>query len=90
MPTATMPELTPRMHDLIRAVETLTERRGIPPTLVEVARELHVHPSRAQQLAVDAQARGALVREPRVARSLRVAADNRPTTTSTTPRRRSK
>lgn len=71
MPTTT-PTLSPRMRDLVRAVESLTASRGIPPSITEVAAVLHVHPSRAQQLAVDAEARGALVREARIPRSLRV------------------
>lgn len=73
MPSTTdSPKLTPRMHDLCRAVEALTEKRGIPPSMTEVARELRLHPSRVQQLAVDAEARGAITREARIPRSLRV------------------
>lgn len=72
MPAPSSPPPSPRMLDLCRAVRTLTARRGIPPTIVEVASELRVHPSRAQRLAVDAEARGAVTREPRIARSLRV------------------
>lgn len=30
------PKLAPRMHDLCRAVEALTEKRGIPPSMTAV------------------------------------------------------
>jgi hypothetical protein len=70
--TTDSPKLSPRMRDLCRAVETLTEKRGIPPSMTEVARELRVHPSRVQQLAIKAAARGAIVREAGIPRSLRV------------------
>lgn len=74
MPTATAARpLTPRMHDLCRAITTLTERRGFPPSLHEVAAVMGVNASRVQRLAVDAEARGAIVREARIPRSLRVA-----------------
>ena len=64
--------LTPRMRDLVKAVATLTERRGIPPTITEVAGQMGVHPTRVAQLAVAAAARGGLLRDPRIARSMRV------------------
>lgn len=87
MRTATKPvPLSPRMVDFCRAVETLTERRGIPPSLTEIAQELRVHPSRAQKLALDAEARGAIVREPRIPRSMRVATPKATTKPSTTRR----
>lgn len=85
MPTTTSTSLSPRMRDLVRAVESLTASRGIPPSITEVAAALHVHPSRAQQLAVKAEARGAIVREARIPRSLRVArgTSDRPSTRRT-------
>ena len=64
--------LTRRQCDFTRAVGTLTRRRGIPPTLAEVAAEMEVSEARAIQLADSCQARGAVKRERRVARSLRV------------------
>jgi SOS-response transcriptional repressor LexA len=64
--------LSPRQRDFARAVATLTKQRGFPPTLAEVAKELSVSLPRAAQLATTCQARGAVTREPRVARSLRV------------------
>jgi len=70
-PTITRP-LTPRMRDLVRAVAALTEKRGIPPTITEVAARMGVHPTRVAQLAVAAAARGGLVRDPRIPRSMRV------------------
>lgn len=64
--------LSQRQRDFTRAVATLTRRRGIPPTLSELAAELAVSLPRAAQLADACQARGAITREPRVARSIRV------------------
>lgn len=64
--------LSPRQRDFVRAVESLTKRRGIPPTLSEAANELTVSLARAAQLAAACEERGAITRERRVARSLRV------------------
>lgn len=64
--------LSPRQRDFARAVTTLTKRRGIPPTLAEVAKEISVSLPRAVQLADACQSRGVVSRERRVARSLRV------------------
>jgi hypothetical protein len=64
--------LSPRQRDFARAVKILTKRRGIPPTLAEVAKEISVSLPRAVQLADACQSRGAVSRERRVARSLRV------------------
>jgi SOS-response transcriptional repressor LexA len=64
--------LTQRQRDFARAVATLTRRRGIPPTLSELAEELGVSLQRAATLAADCEARGAVSRERRVARSLRL------------------
>lgn len=66
------PVLSPRRRDFTRAVSTLTKRRGFPPTLAEVAKEIAVSLPRAAQLAAVCEARGAVSRERRVARSLRV------------------
>lgn len=64
--------LSPRQRDFARAVSILTKRRGLPPTLAEVAAELAVSIQRVSQLATVCEARGAVTRERRVARSLRV------------------
>jgi SOS-response transcriptional repressor LexA len=64
--------ISQRQRDFARAVAVLTKRRGFPPTLAELAIELAVSLPRAAQLADACQARGAVTREPRVARSLRV------------------
>ncbi len=63
---------SPRQRDFARAVAALAKRRGIPPTLAEVAAEIEVSLPRAAQLAAACQTRGLVTREPRVARSLRV------------------
>lgn len=64
--------LSRRQRDFARAVATLAKRRGLPPTLAEVAAELTVSIQRAAQLADVCAARGVVIRERRVARSLRV------------------
>jgi hypothetical protein len=64
--------LTPRQRDFTQTVAALSRRRGIPPTLAEVAAELEVSLARSIQLADQCQARGVVTRERRVARSLRV------------------
>jgi len=64
--------LTPRQRDFTQTVAALSRRRGIPPTLAEVAAEMEISEARAIQLADSCQARGAVKRERRVARSLRV------------------
>ena len=64
--------LSPRQRDFTRAVSALTKSRGIPPTLAEVAAELTVSIQRAAQLADACAARGVVIRERRVARSLRL------------------
>lgn len=64
--------LSPRQRDFARAITTLTKRRGLPPTLAEVAAELTVSIQRAAQLADACAARGVVARERRVARSLRL------------------
>lgn len=66
--------LTTRQGDFVRALDVLTRRRGIAPTLAEIAEEIGVSLPRAAQLAAACQARGAVSRERRVARSLRVVA----------------
>jgi Mn-dependent DtxR family transcriptional regulator len=72
--TAAAAPLSPRMRDLVKAVARLTEQRGYPPSIIELAAALKVHPSRVTELAHAAKARGALLMEPRQARSIRVPA----------------
>lgn len=67
-----MKRLSERQRDFVRAVAYLTKRRGIPPTLAEVGTELSVSLPRAAQLADICMAKGFVLREPRVARSLRI------------------
>jgi SOS-response transcriptional repressor LexA len=64
--------LSPRQQQLCQTIETLTASRGFPPSLREVAAEMGVHYTRVAQLAASVEARGALLHEPRVARSWRV------------------
>jgi SOS-response transcriptional repressor LexA len=64
--------LSQRQRDFTKAVATLTKRRGIPPTLTEIADELGISLQRSAQLAAACVARGVVSRERRVARSLRV------------------
>jgi repressor LexA len=64
--------LSKRQEQLCRTIETLTADRGFPPSVREIAAAMGVHASRAAQLVRTAEARGAVAREPRVARSLRV------------------
>jgi SOS-response transcriptional repressor LexA len=68
--------LTPRQAELVAAVGRLTRKRGFSPSLEELGAELGVHRSRIAALARAAEARGALIREPRVPRSMRIPADN--------------
>lgn len=65
--------LSPRQRDFTRAVAALAKQRGIPPTLRELAAELGVSVPRVATLADACESRGAVTRERRVARSIRVA-----------------
>jgi DNA-directed RNA polymerase specialized sigma subunit len=55
-----------------RVIDTLTRRRGIAPTLTEIAVQLGVSATRARQLARLCVERGRLTHERRVARSWRI------------------
>jgi DNA-directed RNA polymerase specialized sigma subunit len=70
-------QLTPRMRELVKAVAALTEKRGIPPTITEVAGAMGVSASRVQQLRDEAEARGGLVCDRRIPRSMRLANPSR-------------
>ena len=68
-----VPPLSPRQRQLLATIERLTcQRHGIPPTLRETAVAMQLHPSRIAQLARVVERKGALLREPRVARGWRV------------------
>lgn len=62
---------TPRMHDLVAAIEEFTSRHGYPPTLADCARRLKVCRGRAQALANGARDRGLVTWSPGVHRSIR-------------------
>ena len=64
--------LTPRQRDFLNTVERLTRDRGFPPTIAEASRVLKLHPSRGATLVRTLVWKGALTREPRIPRSLRV------------------
>ena len=70
--------LSPRQRQLVATIERMTDARGFPPTVAEVARELAVHPSRAHQLMLSTEAKGFLTREPKIARSWRVVKPDAP------------
>lgn len=64
--------LSPRQRQLCDTIERLTRDRGFPPSLRECADAMKIHTSRAAQLVSTTAAKGYIVREPKVARSLRV------------------
>lgn len=72
------PILSPRQRQLCDVIERLTRDRGFPPTLVEAAAEMKLHPSRVHQLALSTQGKGYLTREAKVARSWRVVKPSAP------------
>lgn len=68
-----VPLLSARQRQLCDVVERLTAKSGgIPPTCREIAAEMDVHFSRVWQLVNTASARGAVMRDPHKARSIRV------------------
>ena len=76
-----VPLLSARQKQLCQTIEKLTAaRHGVPPSVREVAAEMRLHPSRIGQLAATTAMKGALVREPRVARSWRVVKPETPAT----------
>lgn len=66
----TAKKLSPRQTDFVVAVGQLSRASGFGPSLGEVAAFLGVNISRAHRLAVETAARGAIVRDPRIPRSL--------------------
>lgn len=67
-----VPKLSARQAQLCATVTQLTEAKGYPPTLVEVAAAMRLHPSRVHQLLRTTEAKGFIARTPRCARSMRV------------------
>jgi SOS-response transcriptional repressor LexA len=65
-------QLSERQQDFIDVIRRFEQTNGYRPSLREVARVLGLAPSRVQQLAIRAEALGALVRVPGKARSWRV------------------
>lgn len=65
-------KLSPRQTDFVVAVGQLARASGYGPTLGELAAFLGVTVSRAHRLANETAARGAIVRDPRIPRSLRL------------------
>jgi hypothetical protein len=66
------PLLSPRQSQFCEVLERLTRERGFAPSVRELASAMGVHASRVAQLAATTEAKGAIVREPRVSRSWRV------------------
>jgi repressor LexA len=66
------PLLSKRQRELAETIERLTRDRGYPPSLREVAAAMDVSFGRIGQLARSTQAKGAIAREPGIARSWRV------------------
>lgn len=64
--------LTPRQRDFLDTIERLTRDRGFPPSIAEASRALNLHPSRGASLVWTLARKGAITREPRVPRSIRV------------------
>lgn len=64
--------MSPRQQALVAAINHLTDKRGFPPSVAELARELGVSKTRVEQLALACQQRGVISHERRVARSWRV------------------
>lgn len=62
---------TPRMHDLVAAIEEFTARRGYPPSLADCAARLKVCRGRAQAIANGARERGLVTWEPGRYRTIR-------------------
>jgi len=64
--------MSPKQAALVAAIRRLTDSRGFPPSVEELASDLGVSKTRIEQLAAVCQAKGVLSRERRVARSWRI------------------
>ena len=73
------PLLSPRQSQFCESLERLTHEKGFAPSVRELATAMGVHPSRVAQLAATTEAKGAIVRQPRMARSWRVVRPAAPT-----------
>lgn len=67
-----VPRLSPRQRQLCEVIQALTVAKGYPPSLREAAEVMGLHTSRVAQLANTTARKGAITRDPRVARSWRV------------------
>jgi SOS-response transcriptional repressor LexA len=76
--------LSARQQQLVATIEQLTRDRGFPPSIVEIAEAMRIHPSRAHQLTRTTAWKGWLTHEPKVSRSWRVV---RPDSPKATPKR---
>ena len=66
------PLLSRRQEQLVETIAKLTADRGYPPSMREVATAMNVSFGRVGQLARTTEAKGAIARDPNVARSWRV------------------
>ena len=69
MPSSLAPRLSPRQAQLVATIKKLSAARGYPPSYVECAVEMRIHPTRVAQLVASVEAKGALRRDRRRARS---------------------
>jgi SOS-response transcriptional repressor LexA len=70
--------LSKRQEQLVATIEQLTRDRGFPPSIVEIAEAMRIHPSRAHQLTRTTSWKGWLTHEPKVSRSWRVVRPDAP------------
>lgn len=64
--------MSPRQMDLMNAIEQMTNERGHPPTLAELAKAMNVSRTRIDQLARECERKGALAWQPGKARTWKV------------------
>lgn len=64
--------LSPRQVDFVQAVSQLTRACGFAPSLWELAVHMGISVSRAHKLAVETAARGHVIRDERIPRSIRI------------------
>jgi SOS-response transcriptional repressor LexA len=66
------PLLSPRQAQLVATIDSLTAARGFAPSVREIAAAMNVSLARAAQLIASTEWKGAVTREPGVARSIRI------------------
>lgn len=64
--------MKPREAELLTFIDELTEARGFPPTMRELAVAMRVSLTRVAQLVASCTREGWLARHPKIARSFRV------------------